>query len=73
MDPFGLAVFEGLLFFIILAITFKSLMKMDITPIFPKGAIRDMQIIYIFLAIALSYLVLKGIMNLVTISITLFS
>ena len=73
MDPFGLAIFEGLLFFIIFAITFRSLMKMDITPIFQKGAIRDMQVVYIFIAIALSYLVLKAIMNLVTISITIFS
>lgn len=73
MDPLGLAIFEGLLFFVIFAITFRALMKMDITPIFQKGAIRDMQFIYIFLAIALSYLVLKAIMNLVTISITIFS
>ncbi|MFP4077591.1 MAG: DUF1146 family protein [Bacillota bacterium] len=73
MDPLGLAIFEGLLFFVIFAITFKALMKMDITPIFQKGAIREMQIVYIFLAIALSYLVLKAIMNLVSISITIFS
>ncbi|MFW6298752.1 MAG: DUF1146 family protein [Bacillota bacterium] len=72
MDPLGLAILEGLLFFIIFAVTFKALMNVDITKAFQKGAIRDIQIIYIFLALALSYLVLKAIMNLVTISITIF-
>lgn len=72
MDPLGLAIFEGLLFFVIFAITFRALMRIDITKAFQKGYIREMQIVYIFMAIALSYLVLKAIMNLVTISITIF-
>ncbi len=71
MDPLALAIFEGLLFFIIFAITFRSLMSMDISPIFKKGSIREMQFIYIFMSIAITYLVLKAIMNLVTISITI--
>ncbi len=68
MDPFLLGIFEIILFFILLALTFSAIMRLDITKHFQKGAIWQMQIIYIFSAIALSYLVLKAIMNLIEIS-----
>ncbi len=69
MDPVALGIFETLLFFILLALSFTALMRIDLTKYFQKGAIWQIQIIYIFTAIALSYLVLKAIMNLITISL----
>ncbi len=73
MDQMTMDIFEALLFFIILAVTFKAIVKIDITKHFEKGAIWQMQITYVFLAIGLSYLVLKAIMNLVEISRRLFT
>ncbi len=71
IDVFDL--FEVLLFFILLAVTFKAMMSLDITRYFQKGAVWQIQIIYIFLSIALSYLVLQAVMNLIYISQRLFT
>ncbi len=67
MDLFLLGIFEILLFFILLALIFSALMRIDITKHFQKDSIWQIQIVYIFTAIALSYLVLKAIMNLIDI------
>ncbi len=73
MDPITLGLFETLLFFIILGVSFKALMTMDITKIFQKGAIWQMQITVIFFSIAMAYLVTKALMNLIDISFRIFS
>ncbi len=73
MDPLTTAIFEALLFFIMLAVTFKAIITADITKIFQKGAIWQIQIIYIFLSIALAYLVTKALMNLIDISFRIFT
>ncbi len=73
MDPFTSAIFEALLFFIILAVTFKAVMTADITKVFQKGAIWQIQIVYIFFSIALSYLVTKALMNLIDLSLRIFT
>ncbi len=73
MDPTMTGIFEAILFFILLAVTFKAFMAMDITKVFQKNAIWQMQITYIFMSIAISYLVLKAIMNLIDISFRLLS
>lgn len=67
MDLFLLGIFEMLLFFILLALSFNALMRIDISKHFQKGAIWQMQVVYVFIAISLSYLVLKAIMNLIDI------
>jgi len=72
MDPNALALLEALLFFVILAITFKAMMAFDVHKHFQKGAVWQMQITVIFMSLALSYLVLKAIMNLIIISVQLF-
>ena len=73
MDPRSLALLEGLLFFILLAVSFKALMAFEVHKHFQKGAIWQMQITVIFASLALSYLVLKAIMNMIIISIQLFT
>lgn len=73
MDPFTTAIFETLLFFILLAVTFKAIMTADITKIFQKGAIWQIQITYIFISIALAYLVTKALMNLIDMSFRIFT
>jgi len=73
VDPSALAILEGLLFFIILAVTFKALMAFEVHKYFQKGAIWQMQITVIFASLALSYLVLKAVMNLIIISVQLFT
>ncbi|GEM_PF-550159 len=68
-----LDIFEVLFFFLILAVTFKAFMRLDITKHFQKGAIWQIQIVYIFTSIALSYLVLKAFMNLIELFQRLFN
>ncbi len=68
-----LDIFEVLLFFLILAVTFKAFMSLDITKHFRKGSVWQIQIVYIFASIALSYLVLKAFMNLIELFQRLFN
>ncbi len=68
MDPLSLAIIEAAFFFIALGLSFKALMKMDLAKHFEQGAIWQIQIIYIFLAIALAYLVSRALINLIDIS-----
>ncbi len=73
MDPLSSAIFEGMLFFIALALIFPALMRMDLAKHFEKGAIWQIQIVYIFLALSLAYLTTRAVMNLINISFTIFS
>ncbi len=59
MDPFFQALMELILFFIIFPVTFKAMMSFDLAKHFQKGAIWQIQIITIFLSLALSYLVTR--------------
>jgi uncharacterized membrane protein YwzB len=65
LDILQTSITELFLFFIIFAVTFKALMKLDIAPYFQKGAIWQIQVIYVFLSIALTYLVTSALMNLI--------
>ncbi len=68
MDPTQAALIELILFFIIFPVTFKAMMALDITKGFQKGAVWQIQIIYIFLSIALAYLVSSGLFRLIELS-----
>ena len=59
MDPFFTKLMELILFFIIFPVTFKAMMSVDLAKHFQKGAIWQIQIITIFLSLALSYLVTR--------------
>jgi len=72
MDPIALAIFEALLFFVLLAVTFKAVMEIEIAKHFRKGAIWQIQLFTIFLSIGLGYLVLAAVMNLIHITLELF-
>ncbi len=73
MDQMFFDMFEAILFFVLLGITFQAMMRLDITKYFQKGAVWQMQIIYIFLSIGLSFLVLQAVMNLINITRRLFT
>ena len=72
MDPIQGALIELILFFIIFAVTFKAMMSLDITKAFHKGAVWQIQIIYIFLSIGLAYLVSSGLYRLIELTHRLF-
>ncbi|MFP4286314.1 MAG: DUF1146 family protein [Candidatus Izemoplasmataceae bacterium] len=72
MDILQTSITELFLFFLVFAITFKAMMKLELTQYFQKGAIWQIQVIYIFLSIALTYLVSSAIMNLIRIMSILF-
>ncbi len=59
MDPFFATLMELLLFFVIFPVTFKAMMAVDLAKHFHKGAVWQIQIITIFLSLALSYLVTR--------------
>jgi uncharacterized membrane protein YwzB len=61
-------ILESLLFFIFLGLSFKALMASRIPEMFIKGAIWQIQIVTIFLSLALSYLVTQALMRLIEIS-----
>jgi len=61
-------ILESLLFFIFLGLSFKALMASRIPEMFIKGAIWQIQIVTIFLSLALAYLVTQSLMRLIEIS-----
>ena len=61
-------VLEAILFFIFLGLSFKALMASRIPEMFIKGAIWQIQIITIFLSLALAYLVTQSVIRLIEIS-----
>jgi uncharacterized membrane protein YwzB len=61
-------ILESLLFFIFLGLSFKALMASRIPEMFIKGAIWQIQIVTIFLSLALAYLVTQALMRLIEIS-----
>jgi len=61
-------ILEALFFFIFLGLSFKALMASRIPEIFIKGAIWQIQIITIFLSLAIAYLVTQAVIRLIEIS-----
>ena len=61
-------ILESLLFFIFLGLSFKALMASRIPEMFIKGAIWQIQIVTIFMSLALAYLVTQALMRLIEIS-----
>jgi uncharacterized membrane protein YwzB len=61
-------ILESILFFVFLGLTFKALMASRIPEMFIKGAIWQIQIVTIFLSLALAYLVTQALMRLIEIS-----
>jgi uncharacterized membrane protein YwzB len=61
-------ILEVFLFFIFLGVSFKALMATRIQSMFLRGAIWQIQIITIFLSLALAYLVTQAVIRLIEIS-----
>ncbi len=64
-------ILEVFLFFIFLGVSFKALMATRIQSMFLRGAIWQIQIITIFLSLALAYLVTQAVIRLIEISTSL--
>jgi len=61
-------IFESIIFFVFLGLSFKALMASRIPEMFIKGAIWQIQIVTIFMSLALAYLVTQSLMRLIEIS-----
>ncbi len=61
-------ILESILFFVFLGLSFKALMASRIPEMFIKGAIWQIQIVTIFMSLALAYLVTQSLMRLIEIS-----
>lgn len=70
MDALLLAWTELLLFFIIFPLTFKALMAADLGQFFQKGAVWQIQTIYILISIALAGVVTAVLINLIDLTAT---
>lgn len=66
-----LMILEFFLFFLFFALTFKALMSIDISKAFFKNALWQMQIITIFVALALTYLVNQAVMRLIELALSI--
>ncbi|MFH5881974.1 MAG: DUF1146 family protein [Candidatus Izemoplasmataceae bacterium] len=72
MDIVQTSITEIFLFFLIFIITFKAVMRLELAKYFQKGAIWQIQVIYVFLSIALAYLVTSALMNLIRLMSIIF-
>ena len=61
-------ILETIVFFVFLGLSFKALMASRIPEMFIKGAIWQIQIVTIFLSLALAYLVTQSVIRLIEIS-----
>ncbi len=66
-----LVILEFFLFFLFFALTFKALMSMDIGKAFFKNAVWQMQIITIFIALALAHLVNQAVLRLIELALNI--
>lgn len=66
-----LVILEFLLFFLFFGVTFKALMSVDISKVFLKNALWQMQILTIFIALALAYLVNQAVIGLITLALNI--
>ena len=73
MGTFELAIMELVLFFILFPVTFKAMMALDVNRFFRRGSVWQIQILYIFASIAVTYLVTRAIMHLITLATSLIS
>ncbi|MBN2604371.1 MAG: DUF1146 domain-containing protein [Bacilli bacterium] len=72
MDTTYLFIVEFFFYFVIFAVVFQAFNAIDLSKIFKKNHTWQIQIIYIFSAIAFSYLVVKALMNLISLSLGIF-
>lgn len=73
MDFIYLNILEFFLFFVVFTIVFQAFNAFDLSKIFKKNHTWQIQIIYIFSAIIFSYLVVKAFMNLIELSLSIFT
>ncbi len=71
MDPQGLHILELVIFFLAFPFVFMAFNAIDLSRIFKKGYIWQIQILYIFSVIIMTYLFTKAIVNLIYLSGTL--
>jgi len=65
MDPQILHILELVIFFITFPFVFMAFNAIDLSRVFKKGFIWQIQILYIFSAIIFTYLFTKAIINLI--------
>ena len=68
MDKGILSILELLLFFIAFPFIFTAFSAFDLSRLFKKGRIWQIQVIYIFSTIIFTYLFVRAIMNLIELS-----
>ena len=68
-----LNILEILLFFITFPFVFQAFNAFDTSKIFKKGFVWQIQILYIFGSIIFTYLFVQAIVNLISLSINIFS
>jgi len=73
MDLGLLNILEFFLFFVVFAVVFQAFNALHIEKYFKKGQIWQIQIIYIFSTIIFTYLTVKALMNLIYLSLSIFS
>ena len=73
MDPNVINIIEIFLFFVTFPIVFQAFNAFDISKIFKKGYIWQIQIIYIFSTVIFTYLFVKAVINLIYLSGNIFS
>ena len=73
MNPTVLAILELVIFFLTFPFVFLAFNAIDLSKFFKKGFLWQIQILYIFWAVIVTYLFTRAIVNLVYLSLTILS
>ena len=73
MNPTVLAILELVIFFLTFPSVFLAFNAIDLSKFFKKGFLWQIQILYIFGAVIVTYLFTRAIINLVYLSLTILS
>ena len=73
MDPNIINILELFLFFVTFPFVFMAFNSIDLSRIFKKGYVWQIQILYIFSTVIFTYLFVKAIVNLIYLSGSIFS
>jgi len=73
MDAYIMNIMEMLLFFVTFPIVFQAFNAFDTSRIFRKGFVWQIQILYIFGSVIVTYLFAKAIVNLIYLSSNIFT
>ena len=73
MDANILYIIEFFLFFVVFGFVFQAFNSIDLSKFFKKGHTTQIQVLYILGTIVFTYLVVKAFMNLIFLSIEIFS